>query len=146
MRRAILDSRCCSDHRPHGGIGGYYGNGLGGWHAWDYSFTAEKDSDGKVVRLIPGPAQEPGAGNFTVPLDYAAPVEEFLKMWKPGGWNTFRIRCVGEVPHLTTWINGVKIRGTGYGEDEEAPEMGPQVGESRWWARTRATLRSKSGA
>jgi hypothetical protein len=62
-----------------------------------------------VTRLIPGPAQEPSTGNFTVPLDYAAPVEEFLKTWKPGGWNTFRIRSVGEVPHLTTWINGVKI-------------------------------------
>jgi hypothetical protein len=25
------------------------------------------------------------------------------------GWNQFRIRCTGAVPHLTTWINGVKI-------------------------------------
>lgn len=97
------------DHRPHGGIGGYYGNGLGSWHAWDYGFTAEKDAQGNLVRLIPGPAAEPAKGNFTVPLDYAAPVEEFLKVWKPGGWNTFRIRCVGELPHLTTWINGTRI-------------------------------------
>jgi Domain of Unknown Function (DUF1080) len=97
------------DHRLHGGIGGYYGNGIGNWHAWDYSFTAEKDSDGKVVRLIPGPAVEPTTANFNVPLDYSAHVEEFLRIWKPGGWNTFRIRCTGEVPHLTTWINGVKI-------------------------------------
>jgi hypothetical protein len=97
------------DHRPHGGIGGYYGNGLGGWHAWNYSFTAETDKEGKVMRLIPGPAVEPAAGNFTVPLDYAAPVEEFLQNWKPGGWNTFRIRCTGEIPHLTTWINGLKV-------------------------------------
>src|SRR5579872_1338287 len=27
------------DHRPHGGIGGFYGNGLAGFHAWAYSFT-----------------------------------------------------------------------------------------------------------
>src|SRR5215472_16440755 len=97
------------DHRPHGGIGGFYGNGLGAFHAWAYSFTAEKDQDGKLVRLIPGPAAEPSKGNTTVPLDYAAPVETFLRVWKVGGWNLFRIRSVGEVPHLTTWINGEKI-------------------------------------
>ena len=97
------------DHRPHGGIGAYYGNGLGSWHAWNYSFTAELDANGTVKKLIPGPAEEPAAGNFTVPLDYAAPVEEFLRVWKPGGWNEFRIRSVGEVPHLTTWISGLKV-------------------------------------
>ncbi len=101
--------QCLIDHRPHGGLAGFYGNGLGNWHAWAYSFTAEKDKDGKVVRLIPGPAQEPTRGNTTVPLDYAAPVETFLRVWKPGGWNRFRIRSVGELPHLTTWINGEKI-------------------------------------
>ncbi|MBV9085586.1 MAG: DUF1080 domain-containing protein [Acidobacteriaceae bacterium] len=97
------------DHRPHGGIGGYYGNGIGNWHAWAYSFTAEKDKDGRVVRLIPGPPQEPTRGNYTVPLDFAVPVETFLRVWKPGDWNRFRIRCVGAVPHLTTWINGENI-------------------------------------
>jgi hypothetical protein len=97
------------DHRPHGGIGCFYGNGLGSFHAWNYAFTAEQDKDGKVTRLIPGPAAEPTLNNFNVPLDYAAPVEEFLRVWKPGGWNQFRIRSVGEVPHLTTWINGLKV-------------------------------------
>ncbi len=97
------------DHRPHGGIGGYYGNGIGNWHAWAYSFTAEKDSEGRVVRLIPGPAEEPSRGNHKVPLDFAAPVETFLRVWKPGGWNRFRIRSVGAAPRLTTWINDEKI-------------------------------------
>jgi hypothetical protein len=30
------------DHRPHGGIGGQYGNGLE-TGTWNYRFTAEKD-------------------------------------------------------------------------------------------------------
>jgi hypothetical protein len=97
------------DHRPRGGIGGYYGNGLGNWHAWNYSFTAENASDGKLMRLIPGPAEEPAIGNTTVPLDYAVPVEDFLRVWKIAGWNEFRIRCTGPIPHLTTWINGLKV-------------------------------------
>jgi hypothetical protein len=97
------------DHRPHGGIGGFYGNGLAAFHAWAYSFTGEKDSSGRLVKLIPGPPAEPSRNNTTVPLDFAAPVETFLRVWKVGDWNLFRIRSVGAVPHLTTWINGEKI-------------------------------------
>jgi hypothetical protein len=97
------------DHRPHGGIGGYYGNGLGQFHAWAYGFTAEKDKDGRLVRLIPEKPSEPNDNNHPVPLDFAAPAEVFLRVWKVDGWNQFRIRCAGELPRLTTWINGEKI-------------------------------------
>ncbi len=94
------------EHRPHGGIAGYYGNGLNGFHADQYAFSAHLDSDGRVVQLLPEAPSDPA---FRVPLDFAAPVEVFLKAWKPGGWNRFRIRSVGALPHLTTWINGEKI-------------------------------------
>jgi len=97
------------DHRPHGGIGGYYGNGLGGFHAWTYGFTGETDPDGRLLRLVPEKPSEPAMGNQTVPLDFAAPAETFLRVWKLNDWNVFRIRSVGTVPHLTTWINGEKI-------------------------------------
>jgi hypothetical protein len=36
-------------------------------------------------------------------------VEVFLKVWKPGNWNCFRIRSVGALPYLTAWIDGEKI-------------------------------------
>jgi 3-keto-disaccharide hydrolase len=97
------------DYRPHGGIGGYYGNGLGSFHAWSCGFTAEKDKEGRLVRLIPEKPVEPNRGNYTVPLDFAAPPEVFLKAWKLNEWNQFRIRSVGALPRLTTWINGEKI-------------------------------------
>ena len=97
------------DHRPHGGIGGYYGNGLWSFHAWNYGFMAEKDKDGRLVRLIPEKPSEPSRGNQTIPLDFAAPPETFLRVWKVDGWNQFRIRSVGALPRLTTWINGEKI-------------------------------------
>ncbi len=29
--------------------------------------------------------------------------------WKENDWNAFRIRMVGEIPHLTLWINGVEM-------------------------------------
>jgi hypothetical protein len=28
------------------------------------------------------------------------------KVWKANDWNSFRIRMVGEIPHITVWING----------------------------------------
>jgi hypothetical protein len=94
------------DHRPHGDIGGYYGNGLAGFRANAYALNAEKDKNGRVVRLI---AEQPGELVGRVPLDFAAPAAVFLKIWKPGGWNHFRTRSVGALPYLTTWINGEKI-------------------------------------
>lgn len=98
------------DYRRGGAIGGYYGNQLGRFISAAYAFTAERDQNGKLLRLVPTQlAQPPGNVNKRVPLDYAAPAEEFLRIWKLNTWNTFRIRSVGAMPHLTTWINGVKI-------------------------------------
>lgn len=31
------------------------------------------------------------------------------QVWKVNDWNAFRIRMVGEVPHITLWINDVKM-------------------------------------
>jgi hypothetical protein len=94
------------DHRPHGDIGGYYGNGLGDFRANVVALNVEKDKDGRVVRMI----SEPFSGlQNQIPLDFAAPAAVFLKVWKPGDWNHFRVRAVGALPYLTTWINGEKI-------------------------------------
>lgn len=59
-----------------------------------------------LERLIPVRPAEP---TKHVPLDFAASAQMFLKAWKMNDWNQFRIQCVGEMPHLTTWINGEKI-------------------------------------
>jgi len=42
-------------------------------------------------------------------LVYSATPEDWLKTWKIGQWNTLRIRCVGEYPRITTWVNNTKI-------------------------------------
>jgi Domain of Unknown Function (DUF1080) len=97
------------DYRPHGAIGGYYGNGLGGFHACDYCFTGELDARGRLRRLVPEKPSEPLDATRHVALDYAPSAEQFLRGWRLNGWNRFRIRSVGAVPHLTTWINGMKV-------------------------------------
>jgi len=100
------------DHRRSGGIGGFYGNGLAGFHALPYQFNAAFDQDGHPIGLQeedPKTAIEPVTEAKRRLLSYAAPVQDFLKAWKFGDWNTFKIRSVGELPQLTTWINGTKI-------------------------------------
>ncbi len=97
------------DHRPLGGIAGYFGNGLGSFHAMEYGFIGEPGKDGnecRPERLIPVRPAEP---TKHVPLEFAAPAATFLRAWKLNDWNHFRIRCVGAMPRLTTWINGEKI-------------------------------------
>ena len=42
-------------------------------------------------------------------LVYSAAPEDWLATWKIGQWNTLRIRCVGEYPRITTWINNTKL-------------------------------------
>jgi hypothetical protein len=32
-----------------------------------------------------------------------------VKVWNANDWNSFRIRMVGDVPHLTLWINGTQM-------------------------------------
>ncbi len=100
------------DHRRDGGIGGFYGNGLAGFHAIPYCFTARRDDRGQPIGLReadPKTAFQPVTEERRRLLTYAAPVADFMKAWKFGDWNTFKIRCEGELPRLTTWINGTKI-------------------------------------
>jgi len=93
------------DHRDGGAIGFIYGKNIGGFHARPYDFWPERNEKGEVIGLIPKDVEE----KDRIPMDYAIAADRFLKTWKFGDWNTFKIRCVGKYPVITTWINGVKI-------------------------------------
>ncbi len=92
------------DHREDGGIGFIYGKNIGAFNTRPYSFTS-KIEKGQLVGLVPKAVPK----ESLLPVKFAASVEEFLKTWKVNDWNTFRIRCVGKYPLITTWINGAKI-------------------------------------
>ncbi len=100
------------DHRPQGGIGGFYGNGIAGVHGMPFAIDAEYDKDGNPTKMI---AADPTGERVELNkktraiLTYAADVEDFLKVWKWGKWNTIKVRSVGRIPKLTTWVNGLKI-------------------------------------
>ncbi|MDR1306480.1 MAG: DUF1080 domain-containing protein [Treponema sp.] len=99
------------DHRKSGAIGGFYGNGISGFHAVSFNVDVRRNKDGGPEGLIiekPETTLEPVTPAKRALLSYAIDPEEFLKTWKWNDWNSFQVRCVGEYPVLTTWINGVK--------------------------------------
>lgn len=92
------------DYRPNGGMGGVYGNGLYNFRAFPFVINGDELPGFEAANLRKGkldrPQFKPG---------FAAPIEDFLKAWKPNDWNTIRIRSEGELPVIKTWINGVHI-------------------------------------
>lgn len=100
------------DHRRSGGIGGFYGNGIGGFHALAYGLDVERDAAGQPVGLIeddPATTLEPVTDAKRALLRQAAPASEFLAAWRWGDWNEISVTCVGRYPVLTTWVNGVQV-------------------------------------
>ena len=42
-------------------------------------------------------------------LTRSADVEEFLSVWRWREWNAFTVRCVGELPRTSVWINDLLV-------------------------------------
>jgi hypothetical protein len=144
------------DHRKSGAIGAFYGNGISGFHAISFNVDVEWDKEGKPEKLIIEKSEttlEPVTDDKRALLSYAITPEEFLKIWKWNDWNSFRVRCEGKYPVLTTWINSVKayelntaeIQWPDYDKETTAKLLGragyialevhdndPGMGDDRW--------------
>jgi hypothetical protein len=100
------------DHRESGGIGGFFGNGLASFSAVPFAVRSRRDEAGNIIGIMaddPATSMEPVTQAKIDRLTYAGRVEDFLAVWKWADWNEIRIRCIGELPVITTWINGLKI-------------------------------------
>jgi hypothetical protein len=85
------------DYHAGGNLMGIYGEGLGGNpHVRNYNFT------GKVTEIEDKKTGEP-------PTPLPVKPESWPYFWRAGVWNELRARIEGNPPHITTWINGVKI-------------------------------------
>lgn len=83
------------DYHSDGNLMGVYGEGLGGKpHVRNFSFIDSPDA----IRLEQ-------RANIKLPVL----VDSWGSFWRHGQWNELRARIVGELPTITTWINGVKI-------------------------------------
>jgi len=97
--RCTEDGKCYQamiDYHAKGNLMGIYGEGLGGKpHLRNFSFL---DAPEKIEVETRGP----------VPLPVSP--EKWPDFWHHGQWNEFRARITGgELPTITTWINGVKF-------------------------------------
>ena len=101
------------DHRRSGSIGGFYGNGVGGFHAIPFTITSTLGTDGHPNGLAeedPNVSLEPATYLKRDLLRRSANgSSEFFRRWKWQDWNQLRVRCVGEVPRISTWVNGVFV-------------------------------------
>ncbi|MES2470404.1 MAG: DUF1080 domain-containing protein [Verrucomicrobiota bacterium] len=85
------------DYHAGGNLMGIYGEGLGGKpHVRNYSFTD------KVTEITDQKTGEP-------PTPLPVKPASWPWFWRAGQWNELRARIEGNPPHITTWINGVKI-------------------------------------
>ena len=95
------------DYLPGGGMGGIYGErltGVGG------RGTAPAAARGTAPAPAPAtPAPPPVVGG--IPLGSTTPqgTAAWMKAWKREDWNSVRARFVGDVPHITVWINDQQI-------------------------------------
>lgn len=96
--------------RPRGNMGGFYVNGIGNFRSAPFYIDALELPDFKYTQLTQGIHDS----RPFWPLDYAAHFEDFVRVWRPNDWNRYRIRCVGKVPTMTSWINGLKIASLDY--------------------------------
>jgi len=100
------------DHRKSGSIGGFFGNGVGSFHAVPYVLDVERDGAGLPIRLVEedvSTSQEPMTAEKRNLLRRRGDVEEFLDAWNWADWNHLRVRCIGAKPVITTWVNGVFV-------------------------------------
>ncbi len=108
--------------RPRGNMGGFYVNGIGNFRSAPFYVDALELPGFKYTQLTQGVHDS----RPFWPLDYAAHFEDFVKIWRPNDWNRFRVRCVGKVPTITSWINGLKIASLNY-EGVRLPGFNPEL-------------------
>lgn len=83
------------DYHKGGNLMGIYGEGLQAKpSARNYSFGDTPD----IINL-----------NTNAPVPLPVLPQSWKHFWRHGQWNELRARITGNPPHITTWINGVKI-------------------------------------
>ena len=123
-----------NDYLQSGCVGFLFGQGTGGFISRPIRLykhpEAGNDSVGYAKDLYDGVAIDG--------LLYSIDAAGWNDLWKPTGWNTIKIRCVGMEPVITTWINGEKIMkmdGTNYKARHLMHENNKKWSEAPAWNR-----------
>ena len=96
------------DYHDKGNVGHIYGEGAGGFSARPYDINGVYEGEGdnkKLAGLVS--ADKEGYEESSVVSTCSG--ADFIKAWKVNDWNSVKVRCVGEYPKITTWINDTQI-------------------------------------
>ncbi len=93
------------DYLPGGGMGGIYGERLTGVGGRGNAQGAARGAAAAEATPPPPPVVGGIPLGSTTPQGTAA----WMKVWKREDWNSVRVRFVGDVPHITVWINDQQI-------------------------------------
>jgi 3-keto-disaccharide hydrolase len=93
------------DYLPGGGMGGIYGERLTGVGGRGNAPAAARGAAPAPATPPPPPVVGGIPLGSTTPQGTAA----WMKVWKREDWNSVRARFVGDVPHITVWINDQQI-------------------------------------
>lgn len=91
------------DYHDRGNVGHIYGEGTGGFNTRTFDLFGVYEEDKKLVAITTKPTDPQPPEAFSVSG------ADWVKAWKLGDWNRAKVRCEGNPPKITTWINGVKI-------------------------------------
>jgi hypothetical protein len=97
------------DYLPGGGMGGIYGERLTGVGGRGSAPAAARGGAAPATPAPATPPPPPVVGG--IPLGSTTPqgTAGWMKVWKREDWNSVRARFVGDVPHITVWINDQQI-------------------------------------
>ncbi len=112
------------DYHNNGNVGHFYGEGTFGWNTRCFDINERLDEKGMMVGL----QTDKHKTAAEVGLVHSCTPEEFVEAYKVDDWNSVRVLCLGELPHITTWINGLKVcefdgktsSNEGYAKNKEA--------------------------
>ena len=98
------------DYLPGGGMGGIYGERLTGVGGRGNAPAAARGAAAAPATPAP-PTPQPPPVVGGIPLGSTTPqgTASWMKVWKREDWNSVRARFVGDVPHITVWINDQQI-------------------------------------
>jgi hypothetical protein len=116
------------DYHDNGNVGHIYGEGTGGFNNRPFDILGVYDDAKKLAGLKAKPT------SAKLPKAFSISGEDWVKAWKLDDWNTAKVRVVGNPPHITTWINGVKVTefdgqtwdGASYDRDKVARTLGKE--------------------
>ena len=98
------------DYHEDGNVGHLYGEGTGGWSARPFDLKGVYDDREAVDETaLSGLTTRPSERWDPGHLVSTCTGEEFARAWKVHDWNACKVRCTGQFPKITTWVNDLLV-------------------------------------